>query len=68
VSRNPLVIDAAVAVAIVILVLILEPGVAVGAILALVLLAVCGISYLFGHRRRRPSRSPAARHARPPRR
>jgi hypothetical protein len=55
VSRNPLVIDAAIAVVIVALVLIIEPGVAIAAILALILLLACGISYLVARRpRRRP--------------
>jgi Flp pilus assembly protein TadB len=62
VSRNPLVIDAAVAVVIVALVLILEPGVAVAAILALILLVVCGVSYLVARRpRRRAPAGPSAR-------
>jgi ABC-type bacteriocin/lantibiotic exporter with double-glycine peptidase domain len=61
-TRNPLVIDAAVAVVIVALVLIIEPGVAVAAILALILLAVCGVTYLVGHRsRRRTSAAAPAR-------
>jgi hypothetical protein len=63
VSRNPLVIDVVVAVVIVALVLIIEPGVAVAAILALVLLAVCGISYLVGRRRSRGRRYGDRRHA-----
>lgn len=54
-SRNPLAIDAVTAVVIVLLVLIIEPGVAVGAILALILLVVCGLSYLIS-RRPRPRR------------
>lgn len=58
-SRKPLVIDAAVAVVIVALVLVIEPGLAVAAILALILLAVCGISYLVGRRPRR-DRGPGA--------
>jgi hypothetical protein len=61
VSRNPLVIDAVVAVVIVALVLIIEPGVAVAAILALILLAVCGITYLIGRSRRRGHRYDARR-------
>lgn len=61
-TRNPLVIDAAVAVVIVALVLIIEPGVAVAAILALILLAVCGVTYLVGRRsRRRTSAAAPAR-------
>jgi ABC-type transport system involved in cytochrome bd biosynthesis fused ATPase/permease subunit len=53
--RNPLFVDAAVAVVIVVLILIIQPGVAIGAILALVLLVVCGVSYLIGRRRERAS-------------
>ena len=51
-SRNPLVIDAAIAVVIVAFVLIIEPGVAIAAILALVLLLACGDQL--------PGRPPAA--------
>ena len=52
-TRNPLAIDAAVAVVIVLFILIIEPGVAIAAILALIVLAVCGITYLVGRRRGR---------------
>jgi hypothetical protein len=61
VTRNPLVTDVIVAVVIVALVLIIEPGVAVAAILALIVLAVCGISYVVGRSRRRSHRYDARR-------
>jgi hypothetical protein len=57
------VIDAAVAVMIVALILILEPGVAVAALLALILLAVCATSYLVGRRQHRPRVRRGARRA-----
>jgi hypothetical protein len=57
VSRRPLVLDALGAVLIVALVLIIEPGVAVAAILAAILFLLCGVGFLLGHRpRRRPRR------------
>lgn len=51
-SRNPLLIDGVVAVVLVALVLILEPGLAIAAILALILVVVCGVSLPVGRRRR----------------
>jgi ABC-type transport system involved in cytochrome bd biosynthesis fused ATPase/permease subunit len=51
VSRNPLIVDVLIAVVIVAAILIIEPGVAIAAILALVLLLICGVSYLFTRRR-----------------
>jgi ABC-type bacteriocin/lantibiotic exporter with double-glycine peptidase domain len=65
VSRNPLVVDVLVAVVIVALILIIEPGVAIAAILALVLFIVCGVTFLVD--RRRGGRV-AARQPRPRRR
>ncbi|MDQ6834855.1 MAG: hypothetical protein M3016_01575 [Actinomycetota bacterium] len=50
-SSKPIVIDVIAAVIIAALVLILEPGVAIAAILALILLAVCGVGYLVDRRR-----------------
>jgi uncharacterized protein (DUF58 family) len=58
VRRNPLVVDVAIAVAIAALVLIIEPGLAVAAILALVLLAVVALGWALRHRPRRAARIP----------
>ncbi len=58
-TRSPAVIDIAVAVAIAALILVIEPGVAVGALLALLLLVVCGVSLAFDRRRAR--HAPVAR-------
>jgi hypothetical protein len=58
VTRNPWVIDAVVAVSIAAIVLILQPGVAIGALLALLVLVICAASFLLGRRRAR--RSPRA--------
>jgi hypothetical protein len=60
------VVDAAIAVALTIFVLIVAPGLAVVAILAVAVLLVCAVSWaLTGRRRRReyrrPPRRPAAR-------
>ncbi|MEO6859632.1 MAG: hypothetical protein ABI323_13800 [Solirubrobacteraceae bacterium] len=67
-TRIPLFIDAAVAVVIVVLILIIQPGVAIGAILALILLVVCGVSYLVGRRRQHASGRGRATRSAPPRR
>ena len=57
-TRNPLAIDLAAAVTIAAAVLIVEPGVAVGALLALVLLLICVASLGLDRRRaKRPRRS-----------
>jgi hypothetical protein len=66
--RNPLFVDAATAVVIVVLILIIQPGVAIGAILALILLVVCGISYLIRRRRQRASAPRRASRSAPQRR
>ena len=58
-TRNPVVIDVVAAALIAAVVLILEPGVGVGVVLALVLLAICGITLLFDRRRGR--RAPGVR-------
>jgi hypothetical protein len=59
VTRNPVVIDIAAAVLIAALVLILEPGVGVGAVLGLLLLVICGVTLLVDRRRGR--RAPRVR-------
>jgi hypothetical protein len=59
VRRNPALIDIAVALAIAAVVVAIEPGVAVAALLALLLLVVCGVSLVFDRRRAR--HAPAAR-------
>lgn len=72
-TRTPLAVDFALAAVIAILIVIIEPGVAIAAILALILLVVCGISYLIARQRRtrgqptrrRPSSAPPPRR-RPP--
>jgi len=53
VTRTPLTIDIAAAVAIAAVVLIVAPGVAIAAILALLLLIVCGASLVRDRRRAR---------------
>ncbi len=55
-SRNPLVIDLAVAILCALVVLIISPGVAVDAIVAAIVLVVCGVSFALSRRRRRPIR------------
>jgi Flp pilus assembly protein TadB len=60
---NPLLVDLAIAVALTIFVLIVTPGLAVVAILAVAVLVVCGISWVFAGRRRR-----RRAYRRPPRR
>lgn len=52
-------IEVGIAVAIAIVVLIVQPGVAVGGILALIVLAVCGAALLL--QRRRPARAVSQR-------
>jgi Flp pilus assembly protein TadB len=64
-SRNPLVADVLIAVVIVAVILVVEPGVAIAAILALILLIVCAISFLIA--RRRPRTGAGARATMPPR-
>jgi len=61
VTRSPLAIDAAAGVAIAAVVLIVEPGVAIGALLALLLLAVCAASVLLDRRRARRVRTKPGR-------
>lgn len=56
-TRNPLVIDLAIAVVCALVVLIVSPGVAVDAIIALIVLAGCGASFLLRRLRRRGQRS-----------
>jgi len=63
--RNTLLVDAAIALAVTALVLILAPGLAVVAILALLALVVCGVSFAVAGWRRRRARRHARRH--PPR-
>ena len=55
-SSRALVVDTAVAVAIVALVLIISPGLAIAGILALLVMLVCGATLLFERRRRPPQR------------
>ncbi len=50
-TRNALLIDLAIAVLFALVVLIVSPGVAVDAIIALIVLAVCGLSFAIGRRR-----------------
>jgi uncharacterized protein HemY len=66
VRRNLLLFDVAVALALAGLVLILAPGLAVVAIVAVVALVVCGVSFAVGRwRRRRARRRGAALRRRP---
>jgi hypothetical protein len=57
VTRRPAVIEVGVAIAIAALIFVLQPGVAFGALLALLVLLVCAASLAFDRRRaRRPRR------------
>jgi hypothetical protein len=60
-SRDVLAVDAAVAVTLALLVLILSPGIAVAAIVGLLVLLSCGASLVWQGRRlrRRPDRHPS---------
>ena len=62
-KRNTLLVDVAIAVAITIVVLIVLPGLAVVAILAALVLVVCGASFAVvgWHRRRVRRRAPRSR-------
>jgi hypothetical protein len=53
VSRAPLLIDVAAAVVVAAVVVLVAPGWAIVAIIALVALVICGISWLVGRRRPR---------------
>lgn len=66
VPRNTLLVDVLMAVVLVAIVLIVEPGIAVAAILALILLIVWGISFVFGRRPGAAARV-SPRRVRPPR-
>ncbi|MBV9366507.1 MAG: hypothetical protein JOY89_19915 [Solirubrobacterales bacterium] len=65
--RNTLLVDLAIALAVTILVLILVPGLAVLAILALAVLVVCGVSFAVTRWRRRGSRQASRRRTPAPR-
>jgi Flp pilus assembly protein TadB len=81
VIRNALLVDAAIAVVLAILVIVLSPGIAVVGLVATLVVVVCGVSLAFDRRRRRrrrenplrelrrsPARraSPAGQRRRPP--
>jgi hypothetical protein len=55
--RNTLLVDAAIAAAVAIGVLIISPGLAVTAIIAIIVLVVCGVSLLIDIRRSRGRRT-----------
>ena len=62
-SNRPLLIDAGIAVLVAGLVLILSPGWAITGVLALLVLLVCGLTWVVGRlrrRRRRHARGPLA--------
>jgi predicted membrane metal-binding protein len=65
VSREVLAVDAAVAVVLAALILIISPGLAVTAIIALLALAVCGLTLVWSAWRRRRGSPPRRRRARP---
>jgi Flp pilus assembly protein TadB len=56
VTLNSLVADLAIAAVCAVVVLIISPGVAVDAMIAVIVLAACGASYALGRRRRRRRR------------
>jgi hypothetical protein len=60
VSRNPLLIDAGIALALAILVIVVSPGLAVVGLLAIFVLLVCGLSFGIDRWRRRRPRDPVA--------
>jgi Flp pilus assembly protein TadB len=57
VKRNPLLTDAAVAIVLAVLAIVIAPGLAVVGIIAILVLLVCGVSLGYDRRRRR-ARSP----------
>ena len=60
-SRSPLLTDLAIAVLATILILVLTPGVAVAGLIALLVLAVCGVSLARDSRRRRRAEASGSR-------
>jgi predicted lysophospholipase L1 biosynthesis ABC-type transport system permease subunit len=69
VRRNTLLVDVAIALAIAGLVLVVAPGLAIVAILAVLALVVCAVSFAFvGWRRRRARYRPSRARRPPPRR
>jgi uncharacterized protein HemY len=65
VRRNTVLVDAAIAVALTVLVLIIAPGLAVVALLALLVVVVCGVSFAVVGWRRRRARLARRRASRP---
>ena len=63
--RNTLLVDLAIALAVTIFVLILGPGLAVVAILALAVLIVCGVGFAVTRWRRRGARRASSRRRSP---
>jgi ABC-type bacteriocin/lantibiotic exporter with double-glycine peptidase domain len=68
VRRNTLLIDAGMAAALAILVLIIAPGLAVVGLLGILVIVACAISFAFDRRRRRRLRRVDIRVSHPPRR
>ncbi len=62
-TRNPVMVDAGVATAIALLILLLEPGVAVGVVVVLLGVVFCAVTLVFDRRRaqRRPEARPRRR-------
>ena len=54
--NHVLLTDAAIALVVALLILVLSPGLAVTGVLALLVLLVCGVSWAIGRRRRGPRR------------
>jgi hypothetical protein len=65
VSRSPLVADLAIAVLAAIVILVLTPGVAVAGLIALLVLAACGVSLVIDSRRGRRAAAPVRRRPAP---
>jgi membrane protein implicated in regulation of membrane protease activity len=61
VRRNTLLIDAVIAASLVVIVLIVSPGLAVTGLIALLILAVCLVSFMFERWRRRRTKPPRGR-------
>lgn len=62
-TRNTLMIDAAIAAILTVLVVVLSPGLAIVGLIAILVIIVCGVSFALDSRRRR--RSPRTRRSTP---
>ena len=58
--RSTLLVDAGIALVLAIVVIVISPGLAVVGLLALLVLLICGVSFLIDRRRRRRRSNPVA--------